>query len=118
MAIAPGPAVLGMASGITAGFFPWVSMIALGRAMIMPQAMFATTSAPATLNASISILKSARMYVPTKNDTVRVSATASVVWKATFRLASGASPVVAARNTGGRARIPMTAKRATIVVMR
>ncbi len=33
----------------------------LGRAVIMPRAIFATTNAPATVNASISIVKSARM---------------------------------------------------------
>jgi len=118
VAMVPGPAVLGMASGMTAGFLPCVSRMALGRAMIMPQAMLATTSAPATLKASISILNRSRMYVPTKNDTTSVTATASVVWKATFRLASGESPAVAARNTGGKASIPMTAKSATTVVIK
>jgi len=55
VAIVPGPAVLGIASGMTAGFLPCVSMIGLGRAMMMPQATFPTTRAPAILNASMSI---------------------------------------------------------------
>lgn len=56
--ILPAPSVKASAIPVTITVtFPAV----LGRAVFMPRAIFATTSAPATVNTFISIVKSARM---------------------------------------------------------